>query len=117
MARRSFAGADGSDRPELYPTRTAPGGSFSAEGQMAGKDDKLDIEKQLAAKLLRYAAKEMRAAKSTFVAEETMRIAGQHLQALPDVLARLMPDSRGAEQIEAAAEELRQLRESGGQLH
>jgi hypothetical protein len=81
------------------------------------EDDRLAIQKRLAAKLLREAAKDVREAKCTFAAEETMRVAGHYLQSLPDVLARLMPDGRGAEQIRQAAEALRRLREGGGQLH
>ena len=80
-------------------------------------DNKLDIEKRLAAQLLRAAAKDIRAAKCQFVAEETMRIAGHYLQSLPEALARLMPDGRGAEDIRQALEELRQLRVSGDRLH
>ena len=56
------------------------------------ENDKLDIQKKIAGKLMRTAAKGIREAQSPAVAEAYMKAAGKYLHALPGILARFMPD-------------------------
>lgn len=94
---------------------------------MPNSNDKLSIQKRIAGSLLRTASRDIREAKSNFVAEETMKVAGRYLRALPGILDHLMDGAespadaaarlRQEENVRKAAEELQQLRERGEPMH